>query len=220
MSVIDFQGKVNQEQQALEDLLQHRRQGIPGMIDQTRGELEGARGEALGANFQSKLAGLGISPAAGVGQTQQAQLGLGLDELLGNQEYQSQKERINLAYNHALGQALQAGKSKQEAEAYARQFQQDEISRQTRGGLAEKQRQQSQKAQGIQSSAIAQQQDLAYSQLPDPTAEYEQAMYRILGGMPSQMLTYYSLTRGGNQAQPGQTTEVKSQYGDGGVHNV
>lgn len=203
---IDYKRRAEQEEQALEALLEKRRLGIGPAIDARKTQIEQERAQAFGGG--SYLEGLGLSPSvAGAGITQglevQKKLGTQLEGVLGEQEYGLNRERVNLAYNRALDRAQQAGLDRRASEDFARQVMQDEVRRQHEATLGEKQRQQSIKQQDIANRASQREQEL--QQYPDPEAEYQQAVIRILSGLPIQLLTYYGLSGGfggGNAVNP------------------
>ena len=213
MAIRDFQSRVSQDELALEELLAKRKQGIGGIVDQTRQGIEGARTEAFGPVLQGKLAGLGVTGSVDT-SFQTDKLGRGLDEVLGNQKYGMQRERVNLSYNKALNAALDAGKSRREAEAFATQFMQDEIRRQNEGSLAEKRREQLKRKSDLENTARAKGQEMELSGMDDGMAEYQQAVIRILSGMPSQLLSMYALNGGfggGNTTPMNPGTNVVGQ---------
>ena len=109
-----------------------------------------------------------------------------------------EKERVNFAYNRALQRAQEANLDRRSAEDFARQIMQDEIRRQQESTMNEKARQQKIRQQGIENDYVARRESLQLSN--DPQAEYEQAMTRILVGMPFQLLNYY-IAKGPN-SQP------------------
>lgn len=199
---IDYRQRVMDEEQALEDLLARRRTGV----DQTRAEIEGARLQAFGPVLQSKFGGLGLSPsvaAAGAAQgaAQQGALGNRLDEILSNRKYQAGRERINLAYNRALDRALSAGRSSQEAEVFARQFMQDEIARQNEASMNAQGRAQKIRQQDIANKANLRGEALDAQYQDNGQGEYQAAMYRILTGLPTQLLSYYMLDKSFGQPE-------------------
>jgi hypothetical protein len=192
---IDFKARMAQDDQALADLLEKRRAGIAGGIDQTRSEIEAGRGQAFGPVLQSRLAGLGVSGPVDTAPVTN-RLGLSLDEALGTQKYGMERERVNLAYNRALDRARESGLNRQSAENFARQISQDEIRRQNEAAMGEKQRAQAIRKQGIENAATKRGEDLQLSSMPDPLDEYRAATMRIMTGMPTQLLTYYGLSGG------------------------
>jgi len=208
--MIDYQKRIADQENALEQLLAKRKAGISSGIDTTRKEIEQDRANAFGPVLQSKLSSLGVTTPVNT-NTATSKLDMGLDEILGNQQYSQKRERFNLAYNRALDRAINAGMNRREAENFARQVQQDEIRRQNEAQMNEKQRQQAIRKQGMENSAFAREQDMRLSSMPDPMAEYEQAMIRIMTGMPIQLMTYYGLSGGfggGTQSGIGTTPKV------------
>lgn len=202
---IDYRAQIADREKELEDLLAARKTGIPGNFGAIRDDLTQARRQAFGPVLGSQLQGVAsqfnLSPgieAAGMAQGEDVQrrLGTSLDELLGNKQYGAQRERVNLAYNRALDRAMSTGADRRSAEDFARTMMQDEIRRQHEGTIGDLQRKQTLRQQGIKNQAFARDQELALSQMPDPTEEYQSAVTRILTGLPTQLLTYYGLSGG------------------------
>lgn len=194
---IDRKKILEQEEQALDELLERRRLGIGDSISKRRQTIEDIRRSALGEDFSGQLGNLGLEPSivsAGMAQIpfQQRRLGIQLEDILSGQKLRLNRERVNLAYNRAFDKAQQSGLDRRSQEDFARTVMQDEIRRQNEAILNEKQRQQSIKQQEIANRAFQREQEL--QQYPDPTAEYQQAVIRILSGMPVQLLTYYGLS--------------------------
>ena len=214
---IDFAARTAQDEQALLDMLEKRRLGISGTIQERRNALEQGRNAAF-SGFQGKLGSIGQeyglpglnADTSGV----QRRLGTALDEQLSGQQFGMQRDRVNLAYNRALDRAQQAGLDRRSSEDFARQIMQDEIRRQQEATMNEKQRQQKIKQQEISNRAFAKGEDIQ-AQTDDGSGEYQAAMYRILSGLPTQLLSYYMLNRNfgseTNQVGTG-TSSYQPQY--------
>src|SRR3990167_4602104 len=190
---IDFKKKIADDESALDALLEKRRLGAGGIIDERRKAIQGSR---LPLDFGGVASNFNITPTASPDVTRK--LDLNLDDTLSEQKMGLDKERVNFAYNRALQRAQDANLDRRSAEDFARQIMQDEIRRQQEGAMNEKRRQQSIRQQEIANAAHARGESL--QDYPNPQAEYEQAMTRILVGMPFQLLNYY-IAKGPN-SQP------------------
>lgn len=199
---IDFKANVADQERLLEEMLARRRAEIPTKTGQIRADIEGGREKAF-EGFQGSLGRFGVDSNVDIG-TQKQRLGTGLDEMLGNQQFGMQRDRINLAYNQAMDKALDAGVNKREAENFARTIMQDEMRRQQEGAMGERQRKQAVTQQKIQTSAQERDFEAQLAALPNPMDEYNAAVLRMMTGVPSQLLTFYGLNKlGGTPEVPG-----------------
>ena len=171
-------------------MLEKRRLGTSGVIDARRKQIVGSRLPISGgieSNFNLPSGALSSGIATN-------RLDDALEGTLSEQRMGLDKERVNVAYNRALQRAQDANLDRRSSEDFARQIMNDEIRRQQESTMNEKARQQKIRQQGIASDAMARGE--ALQQFPDPQAEYQSAMVRILSGLPIQLLTYYGLSGG------------------------
>lgn len=214
MATIDFRKRQEDYQNELDELLAGRREGIGASLASTRGQILTERPElsSFGGRAEGIASQYNIPQIQGVetGLNQGQRLNTQLDEILGEEGYNQQRGRINTSYNLALQRAQEAGLDRREAENFARQMMQDEMNRQQQAKMNEKQRQDAIKKQQIGNQASLRGEAIEQQYQDNGEGDYQAALYRILAGIPSQLLSYYAL----NKQFPQQGTPDLTKYGD------
>ena len=213
--MIDFLGVKRQKEQVVQNLLTGRAGGIADELSAARSKIEAGRNKALGGQFEGYLGSVGkgynIPGLAGDTSAVRKRLGTSLNTNLASTGRQLNQQRIQATYDQALNMALDAGKNKQEAEAFAVQHMNDEISRQNQAWGTQFNINQASRIQDIEDQYA--QAGVNLQNRYTPQTDYQSALMRILTGLPVQIGTAKLLNRSARK-NPSQTTYNKTPISD------
>lgn len=222
MALNDILAQKMQREQELQDFLKNRNQGITNELGVTKQRIEAGRAKALGPGMAGSLDSLaaganlssGVVGSAKIGaQNQARKLDTNLTANLAKTQYGLQQDRSQKLYELAYNQALNSGKSRQDAEAFARQYADQQIQQGYTANSNQMAMNQQMRQTEIQNAYQAQLQGL--QDQFQPQADVQGALTRILTGLPVQLLTSYYLNKSTAKPQPSGQTNFQPQQKTG-----